>query len=196
MPEETNKGGGDNRGGGNQSSNQQKAPRAPRKSVFDITNILGALLWLLSAVITAIPLMLIFLRVPQQCLGPRGQFVSMQCAWQVTTSIEGLIVFGTSVILQLIFSAMVWRIKTPITLWLGRFNEWVLNFVGLYWLLCIQIGAAVPVYTEVSTFLRTFGIEALLWWLLLIVSSVGWPFLEKFLFTAPPIASPQGVQRR
>lgn len=173
------------------------AAAATRKPLLDSTNLLGAAVWSMSTVITTIALMLVFVKLPASCMGDRGQLLG-SCAIQLFTSIEGIVVGIAAVFMQLLGSAFIWRIPNPVIKRLGYCVEWLINFVGLYWLFCVQFDIEWfrPVYIQLSTVIKTMTIGALLAWTFLIAMSIGWPIVEKALFNAPRSGPPGGVQRR
>lgn len=180
-------------GGGN-------APRSrgSRKGLLDLTNVLGAILWLFSALLTAIFVMLVFIKLPSDCLGDRGQLAG-RCIVPVITATNGLWVILGAVLVQFIISAMIWRLRNPSITRIGNLLEWVINFVGFFWLICIQVNveSASGVYAQVTTFIKNFTVPTIGWWLVLITLSVGLDILTHNLFSAPPTGvPPSGVQRR
>lgn len=186
-----------NQQGNSQAKNagSNSPQRAVRKPLLDGTNLLGTALWIMGTVITSIALMLAFVKLPANCLGVRGELVNGECASQLINSQQGITVLLVSVFLQLLISAMVWRIRNVIFARIGHTTETLINFVGLYWLFCIQLGVFGSVYIQISTILKTFSVETILGYVFLISLSVGWPFLEKYCFDAPVSGPPAGVRR-
>lgn len=183
-------------GGGGGSSNQPRKPSG-RKGMFDLTNLLGSLSWLASALLTCIAIMVAFLNIPSACLGERGQLAG--CVPQIVTSTEGSTVIIGGILVQLLFSAVLFRLRHNTVIHrIGSIIEWVVNGVGIYWLFCVQLGVAPGIYETVSTFTRTIGQRGtFLWWVAFIGLAVGWDLLTDALFKAPAVSggSPQSTRR-
>ena len=176
-----------------QSGGGGQPPKRPqRKPLFDGSNLMGAALWLFSALLTSIALMLVFINIPAPCLGERGQFVG--CFREIATSVEGISVLSGALFIQMLISLMVNRLRSPIIVRVGNVLEWLINFIGLYWLVCIQIGAAPGVYAIISPLVQNFTVPTLLWFTALIIGSIGLDIIVTNSFNAPPAQS--GVQRR
>lgn len=165
-------------GGGN-----QPPKRARGKSIFDGTNIAGAFLWLSSALLTAIVFMLVFISVP--CAGSRGEVLGT-CLTGVLTSQAGIYTLIGAVLVQFLVSIMIHRLRTPAWVRIGNAIEWLINFIGFFWLICVELGVAPGVYAQVITFVKNLTVPTIIWWLVLIALSVGLDMLTNNLFNAPP----------
>lgn len=196
MPEadEKRQDSGQSKGGGGGGG----APRPVRKPWNDSTNIIGFLVWLMSSIVTSIALMLMFVGLPSECTGDRGQIISWACAAYIVRLPPMWFVFGTAVIMQFLLSALIWRVQNMLIRRIGYGIEAFVNMIGLYWLFCIQGGLWSGVYVAVSALLAN-PVSALIGTTVIVGLSLGWPYLEKALFNAPRTggaAAPGGAQRR
>lgn len=171
----------------NPSRNEQQ--RRYRKSKLDATNLMGAFFWITSAFLTSIVLMVTFLPIPATCLGDRGQLTG--CTWQIISSNEGITIIVLGILLQAAFSTILFRLRHDVII--HRTGSWIeraINAVGIYWLLCVQLGAGRGVYETVTTFTRTLSQGGtFLWWIGIIAASIGWDLITDAMFKAPGTTS-------
>lgn len=190
-------------GGGQQNKPQQSGSgggsnkpqaRSYRKSLFDPTNLGGAFIWLMSALLTGIALMFALIELPAQCYGARGS-LQMQCLVPFVQSAPGLAILGVSLVLQLFITLFTERVASVVIKRIFVGVELLVNLVGIYWLFCIQFGLAPGVYKQVIAMdVRTF-----LWWVAGILLSIAFYVLQGQLFGAPPKqrgGGSSGTQRR
>jgi len=188
---EQNKGGSNPRGGGG-GGDSQRRPQSRAQGPSGML-IYGAIFWVLSALLTAIVLMLIFMKIPPACLGERGQIVA--CLPQIVSSTEGMIVLVAALIVQGGLSIAIFQFRHNVTAArIGAVIESIINFVGIYWLFCVQFGAAPGVYETVSTFIRTLTAATLGWWVFLIALSIAWDWVTNAFFAGRKASAQQ--QRR
>jgi hypothetical protein len=173
-------------GGGGQSRGGGGGGRPSRKPLLHRTNLIALFLWLLSAFLTSIVGMLVFIQLPASCLGQRGELLG-PCVVPLITSSQGLTVFLGATVVQFIISSIIAHISSRIMLRIGNAIEALINFIGLFWLFCIQLDMkyAQGMREQVLTLIRNFTVGTLILWIILCSLSIGWNVLIRYFHEAP-----------
>lgn len=142
--------------------NTPPARSKQKKSILDITNIVGAFVWLITAIMGNMVATNIFVPVPPTCRAADLMIEPSCVRSQVFTSTYFLPVFVLAFVVQIIITIMSRRVHNR-NMQRGIFyTELFINLVGFYWIVCVQLGYAgkvrtagktlVPIFTDMGTF--------------------------------------------
>ncbi len=163
MPDDSERKEGQGSGGQNPPRPQQGPPRGKqKKSLFDITNVVGVVFWLVTAIMGCAVAVNILVPVPSVCRAADLMIEPVCFRSQVLISTYFVPVFVFALVVQILITIMSRRVHDK------QFQKGVLavelfiNFVGYYWLICVQLGyveslrtagkTLVPIFTNMGTF--------------------------------------------
>jgi hypothetical protein len=192
MPEEQRKDQvhdrGGSGGGGGGGNNAQR--RSTKKPLLDSSNIAGAFVWMISALLTCVAAANTLIAVPAGCRAEdlmilpvcQGQVVGLASVWY----------FIGALIFQLIISIAIRNVPDLAVQRISNYVNWLINFFGLYWLVCVKL-ELLPGLRDVVKSIVKMNTGTLLGTSIIILLSIGLEWYANKLFNKS--ASGQGQRR-